>query len=85
MEISAELQRQQRSLWRHRMGQIQAFCTDLLLLTLMLLMVEFLALAFSGRRGPTGLLVTPEEILDLLAYIYARGNKNHELFGEHHH
>ena len=40
--------------------------TPSLLLTL--LMLEFLVLAFSGRRGPTGLLLTPEEILDLLHY-----------------
>ena len=26
-----------------------------------------------------------EDILDLLAYIYARGDKKHELFHEHHH
>ncbi len=71
METSAELQRQQRSPWRHRMRQIQAFVIDLLLLTLFLLMVEFLLVAFSGRRGPTGLLVTPEEVLDLLHYGWA--------------
>ena len=71
MEISAELQKQQRSPWRHRMRQVQAISIDLLLLTLMLLMVEFLIVAFSGRRGPTGLLVTPEEILDLLHYGWA--------------
>ena len=68
MEISAELQRQQRSPWRHRTRQVQALLIDLLLLTLFVLMVEFLFVAFSGRRGPTGLLVTPEEILDLLHY-----------------
>jgi hypothetical protein len=71
VEISAELQRQQRSPWRHRLRQAQAYLIDLLLLTLMLLMVEFLFVAFSGRRGPTGLLVTPEEILDLLHYGWA--------------
>ena len=71
MDISAELQKQQRSPWRHRVRQLQAFSIDLLLLTLMLLMVEFLVVAFSGRRGPTGLLVTPEEILDLLHYGWA--------------
>ncbi len=36
---------------------------------------------------PQGLLnkLTQEEILDLIAYIYAGGNKKHMLFGEHHH
>ncbi|MFG0333890.1 MAG: PA14 domain-containing protein, partial [Maioricimonas sp. JB049] len=36
---------------------------------------------------PKGLLnkLTQEEILDLIAYIYAAGDKEHEIFGEHHH
>lgn len=36
---------------------------------------------------PQGLLdrLTREEILDLLAYLYARGDKKHALYGEHHH
>lgn len=35
---------------------------------------------------PQGLLnkLTREEILDLVAYLYARGDKQHKLFGEHH-
>lgn len=36
---------------------------------------------------PQGLLnkLTREEILDLLAYVFARGDKKHMLYGEHHH
>ena len=47
---------------------MRAIGIDWILLSLFLLMLEFLWLAFSGRRGPTGLLLTPEEILDLLHY-----------------
>lgn len=49
-------------------SRIRAFVVDVLLLILFLLMSEFLVLAFSGRRGPTGMLLTPEEVLDLLHY-----------------
>ena len=36
---------------------------------------------------PQGLLnkLTREEILDLLTYVFAKGDKKHPLFGEHHH
>ena len=36
---------------------------------------------------PQGLLskLTREEILDLIAYVYARGDKKHLLFDEHDH
>ena len=44
------------------------------------------------RKSPTSIMpqgllskLTREEILDLLAYVYARGDMKHELFGEHHH
>ncbi len=50
------------------MRRLKGLVVDWVLLTLFLLMVEFLALSFSGSRGPTGLLVTPEETLDLLHY-----------------
>ena len=50
------------------LARARAFAVDFLLLILFALMVEFLIIAFSGRRGPTGLLVTPDEILDLLHY-----------------
>ena len=51
--------------WRARP---KAVAIDLTLIYLFLLMAEFLVIAFSGRKGPTGLLLTPEEILDLLSY-----------------
>ena len=44
---------------------------DAALLTMALLMVEFLVLAFSGRRGPTGMLLSAEQILELLHYGWA--------------
>jgi phosphonate transport system permease protein len=59
---------QNRNSWQHRLSWFRAVLVDWLLLSLFLLMVEFLVIAFSGRRGPTGLLVTPEETLDLLHY-----------------
>jgi hypothetical protein len=36
---------------------------------------------------PAGLLnrLNEEEILDLIAYIYAKGNQKHMLFHDHHH
>jgi phosphonate transport system permease protein len=46
----------------------RALLVDLALIYLFVLMAEFLYIAFSGRQGPTGLLLTPEEILDLLHY-----------------
>ncbi len=48
--------------------RLKALVVDWTLLGLFLLMVEFLVISFSGRRGPTGLQVTPEETLDLLHY-----------------
>lgn len=51
-----------------RTGRFTALAVDFSLLLLFLLMCEFLVLCFSGRRGPTGLLVSPEEVLDLLHY-----------------
>ncbi len=50
-------------------SRLQALALDALLLAMVGLMAEFLVLAFSGRRGPTGLLLTPGEILDLLHYL----------------
>jgi phosphonate transport system permease protein len=61
---------QDRSLWQRRLSQLRALAVDWILISLFLLMVDFLFIAFSGRRGPTGLLLTPEEILDLLHYIW---------------
>ena len=53
--------------------QVRAGFADAVLWSVFLAMVEFLALAFSGRRGPTGMLLTPEEILDLLHYGWILG------------
>ncbi len=50
------------------LGRLKALVVDWTLTALFLLMIEFLVISFSGRRGPTGLLVTPEETLDLLHY-----------------
>ena len=52
-------------------ARIRALAVDVLLITLSILMVEFLLVVFSGRRGPTGLLISPEESLDLLHYGWA--------------
>ena len=54
--------------WQKGVRRLQGLMLDTVLLLLFLLMAEFLVLAFSGRRGPTGLLLTPEEILDRLSY-----------------
>jgi phosphonate transport system permease protein len=53
------------------MKRVRAVAVDVLLITLMVVMVDFLTVVFSGRRGPTGLLVSPEESLDLLHYGWA--------------
>jgi len=44
---------------------------DWALIAIAWLMVEFLVTAFSGRRGPTGMLLTAEQILDLLHFAWA--------------
>ena len=54
--------------WEKGVRRLQGLLLDTVLVLLFLLMIEFLVLAFSGERGPTGLLLTPEEILDLLSY-----------------
>jgi phosphonate transport system permease protein len=59
---------QNESPWQARAARFRAVTVDWILIVLFLLMVDFLIIAFSGRRGPTGLLVTPEEVLDLLHY-----------------
>lgn len=58
------------SSWQWRFAHLRAVAVDWLVISLFLLMVDFLVIAFSGRRGPTGLLVTPEETLDLLHYTW---------------
>ncbi len=57
--------------WRKSVGRLQAIAIDSALIATLLLMIELLVVAFSGRRGPTGLLLTAEEILDLLHYVWA--------------
>ena len=54
--------------WRLILTRLQAIAIDVVLWVLALLMIDFLVIAFSGQRGPTGLLVTPEEVLLLLHY-----------------
>jgi len=54
--------------WRRHLTRLQAIAIDAVLWVLALLMIDFLVIAFSGRRGPTGLLVTPEEVLLFLHY-----------------
>jgi len=54
--------------WRSRLKPWNAFFVDATMLWLFLLMIEFLVIAFSGRRETSGLLVTPEGTLDLLHY-----------------
>jgi phosphonate transport system permease protein len=44
---------------------------DWALIAVAWMMVEFLLLAFSGRRGPTGMLLTAEQALDLVHYSVA--------------
>jgi phosphonate transport system permease protein len=53
---------------KRHLSRLEALAIDWALLTFVWLMVEFLLLAFSGRRGPTGMLLTAEQILDLLHY-----------------
>lgn len=66
--IAERLRAQVESPWQKGVRRFQGLLIDTILLLLVLLMIEFLVLAFSGERGPTGLLWTPEEILDLLSY-----------------
>jgi phosphonate transport system permease protein len=59
------------AVWKKSLARLQATAVDAVLLCITLLMVEFLVLAFSGQRGPTGLLWSAEQILDLLHYAWA--------------
>jgi len=54
--------------WARALRWLEAVATDTLLLAIAILMVELLALAFSGQRGPTGMLLSAEEILGMLHY-----------------
>lgn len=55
--------------WQKGLRRLRAVAIDAALLALALLMLEFLYWAFSGERGPSGLLLTPEEILFRLHYL----------------
>ncbi len=57
--------------WEKTLDRIKALAIDWALIGVAWLMVEFLLLAFSGRRGPTGILFTAEQILDLLHFAWA--------------
>jgi phosphonate transport system permease protein len=57
--------------WKKNLDWVKVLAIDWSMLTMTWLMVEFLLLAFSGRRGPTGILFTAEQILDLLHYPWA--------------
>jgi phosphonate transport system permease protein len=54
--------------WSTGVSAAKALAIDWTLLAMAWLMVEFLVLAFSGRRGPTGTLLSAEEILEMLHY-----------------
>jgi len=54
--------------WRAVLERLQAGGIDAVLIAILLAMGELLVVAFSGRRGPTGLLLGAEQILDLLSY-----------------
>jgi phosphonate transport system permease protein len=60
-----------RESWRRILDRLQAIGIDAVLIATALLMAELLVVAFSGRRGLTGLLLTAEQILDLLHYGWA--------------
>jgi len=57
--------------WRENIDRAQAVALDATLITMAMLMAELVVVAFSGRRGPTGLLLSAEKILDLLHYGWA--------------
>ena len=57
--------------WRKNLSRLQAVGIDAALITMLILMGELLVVAFSGRRGDTGLLLSAEQILDLLHYAWA--------------
>jgi phosphonate transport system permease protein len=63
----------ERTPWERAAARLKAIAADTVMLALALAMLEFLALAFSGRRGPTGMLLGAEEILGLLSYGWVCG------------
>lgn len=67
-DLRAQLEEKKNSPWRKGLRRLQALCLDTLLLWLAFAMVEFLLVAFSGKRGDSGLLLIPEQILGQLHY-----------------
>ena len=61
--------------WQKFVARAQSVAIDWALITIALLMVEFLLLAFSGRRGPTGILLTAEQILEPVSYTHLRAHE----------
>jgi phosphonate transport system permease protein len=59
---------QEQSIWKQYLAKLRMIAIDTALIVTVLLMLELLVIAFSGQRGATGLLLTAEEILDLLHY-----------------
>ena len=57
--------------WRKGVARLQSIAIDAVLISMVVLMAELLVVAFSGRRGLTGLLLNAEDILDLLHYPWA--------------
>ncbi len=51
-------------------ARLQALAADAILIGTFGLMIEFLVVVFSCRRGPTGLLITSEEALGVLHYAW---------------
>lgn len=60
----------ERSPLRKAADRLQALLLDTTLLVLLFAMLQLLAVAFSGERGETGLLLAPEEILEGLHYAW---------------
>jgi phosphonate transport system permease protein len=56
------------SRWSAIKARLTVLVGDTALIAMFVLMAEFLVLAFSGRRGETGFLLTAEETLGLLHY-----------------
>ena len=70
-EIGTMTDPKEMTTWKRLLAPLQVFAIDAVLIWLGILMVEFLVIAFSGRRSPTGFLLLAEEILDLLHYGWA--------------
>ena len=65
--------------WRKGLARLQSIGIDAVLIATLILMAELLVVAFSGRRGATGLLLTAEQILDLLHAHVEFPDQGHDL------